>query len=118
YATTRAIRFGDEGPGGPGRRGPGVGNAPGAAAQAPGFQPAQPAQARLTVRWVTGDAEVAAASWEELATKLKAPDAKVGTTAVVHKLRVLNHLGSQGWELVSAGTSTAIPWVFKRRVPK
>jgi len=61
-----------------------------------------------------------ASSWEDLAAKLKAPEAKSGaTTVAAHRLRVLNHLGSQGWELISAGTgSTLSPWVFKRKVAK
>ena len=125
YSSSRIFRGGEDelpGRGGRGGRGgfPGGGGAPGGgAAPAQAVQPAQPALPRLAVRWVTGDGEIVASSWEELATKLKAPEAKPSaTTPVAHRLRVLNHLGSQGWELVSVGMGTTSPWVFKRRVAK
>src|SRR6266540_5597373 len=125
HYSSRTFRGGeDELPARGGRGGqcgfPGGGGAPGGGAlpAQPG-QPAQPARPRLTVRWVTGDSEIDATSWEDLAAKLKVPAAKPGaTTPVAHKLRVLNQLGSQGWEMVSAGTGTAAIWVFKRKVAK
>jgi hypothetical protein len=87
--------------GGPG---PGVGAAPGVAAKA---------AARVTVKWATGDDEIDAADWADLATKIKMPAAKDGKPAT--KMKVLNHLGSEGWELVS---STAALMTFKRKVKK
>jgi hypothetical protein len=63
---------------------------------------------------------VEAVSWEDLEVKLKVPAAKQAvSSAAAHKIRVLNHLGSQGWELVSGGASTASSAsLFKRKVPK
>ncbi|MBI1914602.1 MAG: hypothetical protein HYS12_07670 [Planctomycetes bacterium] len=121
HYSSRIFRGGEDGlPGGGGRGGRGGGAPGGGAAPAQPVQAAQPALPRLTVRWVTGDGELLASSWEELAAKLKAPEAKPGaTTLIAHKLRVLNHLGSQGWEMISTGTgSTTSPWVFKRKVAK
>ena len=72
-------------------------------------QPGQPDQPRRVVRqtmirFATAEGEVEAASWQELATKLKAPEPKSGgTSAASQRLRVLNYLGSQGWEVVSGG---------------
>jgi hypothetical protein len=127
HHSSRTFRGGDDElppRGGRGARGgqggfPGGGAPGGGALPAQPAQPAQPARPRLTVRWVTGENEIEATSWEDLAAKLKAPEAKPGaTTPVAHKLRVLNHLGSQGWEMVSAGTGTSGIWVFKRKVAK
>lgn len=114
----RGPRGGADGAGGGrgGGRGGGAGGPGGAAAQPD--QPAQPVRPRTRVRWVTGDGEVEATSWEELASKLKAPEAKGTLSVAGHKVRVLNHLGNQGWELVSAGTGSTSPWVFKRKAPK
>src|SRR5262249_18973004 len=72
----RGPRGGADGAGGGrgGGRGGGAGGPGGAAAQPD--QPAQPVRPRTRVRWVTGDGEVEATSWEELASKLKAPEAK------------------------------------------
>jgi hypothetical protein len=110
YPSILSGRRGGGGFGNGGNAGPGGGPAP--------FQPAQAPVARTVVRWVTADGEIDAASWEDLAGKLKAPAAKPGATPLAHKLRVLNHLGSQGWELVSTGTSTTSGWIFKRRTSK
>lgn len=67
------------------------------------------------VRWVTAEGETEADSWEALATKLKAPAAARGATPLAHKVKLLNHLGAQGWELVS-GSNTAM--IFKRKSPR
>jgi hypothetical protein len=87
----------------------------GAADPAQPDQPPRPARPRVTVRWITADGEIEATSWAELAATLKAPAAKADATAAAHKVRVLNHLGSQGWELISVGSGSAAPWVFKRK---
>lgn len=94
-------------------------------APADGAQPEQPGQPTTpAMRWVTSDEEITAKNWEELAEKLKAPAPKKEATAASHKLRVLNQLGADGWEMVgqpptSTGfsTTTAGSWMFKRRAP-
>src|SRR5262249_49418494 len=71
--------------------------------------------------WVTGEEEVDAGSWEELGGKLKVAEAPKSDNPAVHKVRVLNHLGRQGWEMVSAAQptsplgTTVTTFVFKRR---
>ncbi|MFO0811182.1 MAG: hypothetical protein U0746_21340 [Gemmataceae bacterium] len=71
--------------------------------------------------WVTGDAEVEAESWEALATKLKVTEGPKSDNPATYKLRVLNHLGRQGWEMVSATqptsptATTVSTFVFKRK---
>jgi hypothetical protein len=88
-----------------------------------GAAPAPPAAAaEPTVRWTTGDDEFLVKGWEELAEKLKAPSPKkADATVTMHKLRVLNKLGAEGWEMVehtgTDGTSGLATWTFKRRLP-
>jgi hypothetical protein len=89
---------------------------------APGGAAANPAPApTVIVRWATGDDEVQADSWEQLAEKLKAPAAKKEGTPTVHKLRVFNRLGADDWEVVdhtgTDGTVGTATWLFKRRQP-
>jgi hypothetical protein len=76
---------------------------------------------QTAVRWITVEEEIEATSWEDLAAKLKARGARKDADIQTHKLRVLNQLGADGWELVgqsSAATSSATGiWTFKRRVP-
>jgi hypothetical protein len=116
--TARAAKQAGWGKGG----GPGAG-APGGAGGAGGAGGmAQAAKAaRVMVRLVTADDEIDASSWDDLATKLKAPAAKKGATAASHKLRVLNHLGRQGWELVPVNDPERLAssvMLFKRKVTK
>ena len=94
------------------------------AAKGENEQPQPPAAGRTaepTLRWVTGESEIEAKGWDELATRLKAPVAKKEGTPIGRRVQVLNHLGSDGWELVSTtgGTTAtaAAVWTFKRRVP-
>ena len=64
--------------------------------------------------------EIETDTWEELGDKLKAPAAKKDAKDAAQRLRVLNHLGRQGWELVGRdkGDVAAITvWTFKRRLP-
>ena len=98
----------------------------GLAAPALGDKPVKWEYAELNIqrglqRFVTGDEEINARSWEELADKLKAPTPKKEGTPSVHKLRVLNRLGADGWELAehlgTDGTTGMATWTFKRRVP-
>ena len=82
--------------------------------------PAQPAPAavavtKASVRWITNDGETEGEGWDGLAAKLKAPAAGKDAKAVAHKVKLLNHLGREGWELVSTDGST---WTFKRKVAK
>lgn len=73
-----------------------------------------PKRLASSVRWVTEAGDLEAANWDDLATKLKMPAVKDATAAAL-KVKVLNHLGRQGWELVS---STTTVMTFKRRVVK
>src|SRR5262249_13083563 len=111
------------GPGGPGGAAGGPGGAAGGrggkgAAGAAGGPAAR--VTRVTARLVTAEEEIEATSWEELATKLKAPAAQQGAKVAVHKSRVLNHLGAQGWELVPTGGAelASSSMLFKRKVTK
>src|SRR5262245_17772277 len=65
YFTSRTWRGGEDAPP-PIRGGRGGGGAGGPGGAAPGqfVQPAQPVLPRLTVRWVTGEGETTATSWE------------------------------------------------------
>jgi hypothetical protein len=70
-------------------------------------------------RWITADGIIEGTSWDDLGTKLKAPAAAKDAPTETHKLRILTHLGSEGWEMVAqdkgekGGTTT---WTFKRKV--
>lgn len=94
---------------------------PGALRQ-PGAAPVPP---QVVIRWSTAEEEIEEKGWAEVADKLKAaPPKKDGLPATVHKLRVLNRLGAEGWEVIEqtgtermdgrAGTAT---WLMKRRAP-
>lgn len=105
--------------------------------------PAIPAS--VSIRWISGTGEVEVKGWDELAEKLKAPALKRGSAAY-QKIQILNHLGSEGWELMeqqTTGSATAFAdgpggrrgpgaadfgpgfrttsatstWLLKRRVP-
>lgn len=78
--------------------------------------------------WTTPAEELYAQTWQELAERMKVtiPKAKDAGSGTV-RATILNHLGSQGWELVShSATVAGLPggamsktdtWVFKRPVP-
>jgi len=77
---------------------------------------------QLSIKWITADEEIEGTEWDDLANKLKAPAPKKdGTSVTQHKLRVLNRLGTDGWEIVehtgTDGTSGRAAWFFRRRVP-
>jgi hypothetical protein len=76
--------------------------------------PAPVPKAKLKVSWITGEGETEGESWEDLAGKLKVTLAKDAKPAA-HKVKVLNHLGNQGWELVSSSGNVL---TFKRRAVK
>lgn len=65
--------------------------------------PAVPA--KTIIRWTTGAGDVSVNGWEELAEKLKAPVKKEDSVSF-QKIKVLNVLGTDGWELVEQQTST------------
>jgi hypothetical protein len=82
---------------------------------------------QTVIRWVVGDEETATTSWQELADKLKMPAAKKDATEDAQRVRVLNRLGGDGWELVGmhkenpgiGGAPTTLDvWSFKRKVVK
>jgi hypothetical protein len=130
YAELRFVRgFGPmAGPGFPAAGGapgfpgfPGGGGPPGfpggGAGPVPVGRPGQFGQA--TIQWTTGEEELAFKEWEELADRLKAAPAKKESPATVHKLRVLNKLSADGWEILDrpAAEASSGLWTFRRRVP-
>jgi hypothetical protein len=70
--------------------------------------------------WNGPEGEVTARSWKELAEKLKAAVTVEKPNDLVLHAAVLNHLGKQGWELVShsdgVGEFPIRTTVFKRRI--
>jgi hypothetical protein len=60
--------------------------------------PGQPRQimTKIDIRWATGDDEVQAESWNDLAKQMKAPEPKKEGSETVHKMRVLNRLNAEG----------------------
>jgi hypothetical protein len=78
-----------------------------------------PAQPKVLARWSMVSAEVEAASWDDLADKLKAPPGKNDGSPTVHKLRVLTQLSAEGWEMLDhqVPDETTTVWAFRRRVP-
>jgi hypothetical protein len=87
-----------------------------------GAQPANPvAVPAAAMRLVTAEEEIEGSSWEDLATKVKAEDAKTSAGKFSHKVRVFNKLGADGWELVEYhrdNSSISDVWVFKRKTGK
>ena len=72
-------------------------------------------RACTAIHWATSKATVEADSWEGMARQLKAPAAEKDAAELTHKLRVLDRLGEQGWELVGHDKEVQI-WTFKRKV--
>jgi hypothetical protein len=76
-----------------------------------------------TIRWTTGEEEIEVQEWAELGDKLKAPAPKKESPQSVHKLRVLNKLSADGWEMMDQSLGdTRFPammggWSFRRRLP-
>jgi hypothetical protein len=79
----------------------------------------------VTVKWITADQTIEAKGWDEIGDKIKVPTIKDEAPAAQRKMRMLNRLGSDGWEMVDhRSTSNNINndygidhWTFKRRVP-
>jgi hypothetical protein len=83
-----------------------------------------PAAGRVapSIRWTTGQEEIEVEVWSDLADKLKAPATKKESPQSVHKLRVLNKLSADGWEMMDQSLGdTRFPaimgWSFRRRLP-
>jgi hypothetical protein len=58
----------------------------------------------------------------ELGDRLKAPAPKRESPPSVHRLRVLNELSADGWEMLDrplgdGRVGTGVGWSFRRRVP-
>jgi hypothetical protein len=109
----RQAQFGGGGPGGGqfgGQPGPG------------GRGGGGPAQVSATIKWTTGEEEIEVEKWSDLADKLKAPAPKKDSPQGVHKLRVLNKLSADGWEMMDQSLSDVrspaiAGWSFRRRLP-
>jgi hypothetical protein len=85
-----------------------------------------------TIRWLAGMDEVDFKGYAEFAEKFKIANFKKEASVNVQRLQLLNYLGSEGWELMSAtgttatgfpsgrgtgpGTTTPMVFTFKRRV--
>ncbi len=100
------------------KRGPGLVE-PAVDQPAPKPAPAVPPALRL----ITSEGEVTAKSWDDLAIKLKAPSFKKDATTAIHKMRVFDKLGAEGWELMDTQDHThngktpgVSNWMFKRKV--
>jgi hypothetical protein len=74
---------------------------------------------KTTLQWSTEPEEIEGKDWKDLADKLKAPALKKEGSTDQEKLRLLNRLGADGWELVEhqRATTGVENWLFKRRLP-
>lgn len=119
YSRTLVAAPGARAAGPGGFQGGGFQGNPGGAALpgGPGMPAAPAAEIRTAMRWTTGEEEVEVKEWEELADRLKAPAPKRASPATVHKLRVLNKLSADGWELMdrSLGGDAAVAPTFRDR---
>jgi ABC-type Fe3+ transport system substrate-binding protein len=95
-------------------------------------QPAQPGAnpggfLKTTLVWSREGEEIEGKNWKELADNLKAQQLKGESSATRERLRVLNRIGAEGWELVGyqpavdpgpgRGSSRTESWTFKRPLP-
>lgn len=67
--------------------------------------------------WMTGSEDVIGDDWKDLAEKLKVELKDKDVRSAKIRVLVLNHLGAQGWELVSQSETTVQVSTFKRRLP-
>jgi hypothetical protein len=61
-----------------------------------------PTPATTTIRLTTGEGEVEAKSWFDLAEKLKVKGVKKDSSVTLQKIQVLNFLGTEGWEVMES----------------
>ena len=75
-----------------------------------------------TARWITGTDEIDSSSAEALALELKVPGGAAPSRTT--RVRILDHLSSQGWELIgrsdvavaaTAGTGIGERYVLRRK---
>lgn len=83
----------------------------------------------VTIRWTTGKNETTVNGWAEFAEKIKATGFKKDGSPSLQRLQILNHLGSEGWEVIdttqnsttgakgAAGLPVSNTLLFKRRAP-
>jgi hypothetical protein len=85
----------------------------------PGMPPPAQRALQTTIRWTTAAEQVEVTDWSELAEKLKAEAPKKDSPPAVHKLRVLNKLSADGWEMLDRPLidTTGISVSFRRRLP-
>lgn len=75
-----------------------------------------PALVRYT--WMTAREDVVGDGWKDLAQKMKLDLKDTDVPIVKLRLLFLDHLGGQGWELVTQqGEGATLSYTFKRRVP-
>jgi hypothetical protein len=60
----------------------------------------------VTIRWTTGKDETSVTGWAEFAEKIKATGFKKDGSLTLQRLQILNHLGSEGWEMVDNAPSS------------
>jgi len=114
YAELQYRAFGPQqaammGPGG--RIGVVVGGAPAGGGPGPGMPAAAPQPTPIV--FVTADEEIQAPDWKAMADKLKAPAAKGEGSGDMHRLRILNRLSADGWEVYEHPSTYS--WTFRRR---
>jgi hypothetical protein len=88
----------------------------------PGQPKPQPVR-QVTANWYTAAGAVEAKEWKDLGDKLRAPGAKDDASPLALRLRVLDRLGADGWEVYEHerpangfGGSTET-WMLRRRLP-
>ena len=85
--------------------------------------------AKKQILWISAEGLVRGFGWEAMAEQLKMPalkkdalkDVKKYDVDAIQRLRILNHLGGQGWEIISYARNEkdgSTLWLFKRRVGK
>lgn len=80
-----------------------------------------------SIEWTSAEGFVRGYGWERMGDVLKSPVVNADEPRVekkdvsesLHRIRVLNHLGRQGWEMISTSTSDergSSIWTFKRLI--
>jgi hypothetical protein len=76
------------------------------------------------IQWITTQEVVQALGWDDMAARMKVAPLKKDASLLSYKVSIFNHLGSEGWEMVSyhkptgSGAAAISIWVFKRKVTK